>query len=111
MSLFPSSFDSVNSNERQSVNINLIDGVFVPLKDEKMVAPAGLAQVGSIRNEKGFDFEHILRIKQHTDDKTMKELNVKHLVLNDTIFARIFIGGTSIFGLYVLYNLLYRKNK
>jgi hypothetical protein len=109
MSLFPSSFDSLNSNDKQTVNIDLIDGVYVPLKDEKTVTPHGVAKIVNMQNEEGFEFKDILHVNQRVDSKTMKDLRVKHLVMNDTPTARIFIGGVSVFGLYVLYNLLYKK--
>jgi hypothetical protein len=109
MSLFQSSFSSLNTNEKQTVDIELIDGVYVPLKDEKTVDHNGVAKVGNMHSEEGFEFKDILHVKQHTDNKMMDDLHVRHLVLNDTLTARIFIGGTSIFGLYVLYNLLYNK--
>jgi hypothetical protein len=132
MSLLSSSvFDSLTSTEKQNVNIELIDGVYVPLRDKDTDKATGVAKIGNIHNEgiaransvgddrifrngmgekeEGFDFKDVLRVKQHTDDKMLKDMNARHLVLNDTPATRIFIGGASILGLYVLYNLLYKK--
>lgn len=109
MSLSPSSFYSLNTNENQIVNIDLIDGVYVPLKNEKTVTTHGVAKIGNIHREEGFEFKNIIHVKQNTDNEMMNDLHIRHLVLNDTLTARIFIGGTSIFGLYILYNLLYNK--
>lgn len=109
MSLFPSSSYSFDTHENQIVNIDLIDGVYVPLKDEKTVTSHGVAKIGNIDKEEGFEFKDILHVKQHADNKMMNDLHVRQLVLNDTLTARIFIGGTSILGLYALYNLLYNK--
>ena len=103
-----SSFDSLETDKKQNVNIDLIDGVFVPLKDEETVKP-GVAKIGNIENEEGFEFKDVVQINQYTDHNTMNELNVKHLIFDDTPVTRIFIGGVSIFGLYVLFNLLYKK--
>ena len=103
-----SSFDSLETNEKQNVNIDLIDGVFVPLKNEETVKPV-VAEISNIENEEGFEFKDVVQINQYTDQNTMNELNVKRLIFDDTPVTRIFIGGISIFGLCVLFNLLYKK--
>ena len=103
-----SSFNSLETDEKQNVNIDLIDGVFVPLKNEDPVKP-GVAKIVNIENEEGFEFKDVVQINQYADHSTMNELNIKHLIFDDTPVTRIFIGGVSIFGLYVLFNLLYKK--
>lgn len=103
-----SPFNSLETDEKQNINIDLIDGIFVPLKDKETVKP-GVAKIGNIENKEGFEFNDVVQINQYIDHNTTNELTVKHLVFDDTPVTRIFIGGISIFGLYILFNLLYKK--
>jgi hypothetical protein len=105
MSLFPSVFNSsMNTPLTNNIDIKNINGIYVPLKIEDK------------NNEELSDFNinNFIKINQNNNlglnDTNNCQLNPpRDLILNDNLSSRFFIGGISAFGLYILYNLLYKK--
>jgi len=103
------------SSNLETVNIEKIDSVFVPLKESDRLATN--CKIGIIEGMRDFNIQHFTKINQTNDKLFMEqiknqEIKNQQLIMNDNIFTRVFVGGISIFGLYVLYNFLYKsKNK
>jgi len=106
MSLFPSVFTSSTNNlEKNAINIKAVNGIYVPLKnnENKQKYTEGLSEI---------DINNFIKINQKDNDNNLGLNYIKgeqHLILNDNITTRVFIGGISVFGIYILYKLLYVK--
>jgi len=98
-----------NDSNLELVDLKNINGIYVPLKQTNNTADG--YNIGNIEGMRDFDIKNFLNINQKVDQKILDELNGQDLVLNDNIFSRVFIGGISFFGLYVLYIFLYKTKK
>jgi len=103
-SIFSSS-TTTNKPELGTVKLENINGIYVPLKQTDSNNGYKIENIEGMRD---FDIKSFMNINQKIDQKTINELTDRNLILNDNIFSRIFIGGISFFGLYVLYNFLYK---
>lgn len=106
MSLFPSVFpSSTNKLEKNAINIKEINGMYVPLKkkENNQKYTEGMSEI---------DINNFIKINPKNTDEYL-ELNYskgeQDLILNDNIATRVFIGGISVFGVYILYKLLHIK--
>jgi hypothetical protein len=106
MSLFPPVFtSSTNKSEKNAINIKAVNGIYVPLKknENKQKYTEGMSEI---------DINNFIKINQENEDKYLGLNYIKgeqQLILNDNITTRVFIGGISVFGVYILYKLLYVK--
>lgn len=96
-----------NKFNLEPVSLENIKGIYVPLKKTENTSKIGY-KIENIEGMRDFDIKNFMNIHQNIDQKTINELKTRELVLNDNIFSRVFIGGISFFGLYVLYNFLYK---
>ena len=104
MSLFPSVFtSSMNTPTTDNIDIININGIYVPLKKEDN------------NNEETSHINNFIKINQindlanTNDNYQFNPTPLETLILNDNLSSRIFIGGISVVGIYILYNLLYKK--
>lgn len=98
------SFSTFSNGDKTDITLEPINNVYVPLKtDENSRFATGLS-INSNEGTRVFDIKNFKKIDQKTEP-----IRKRHLVLNDNIFSRVFVGGISVFGIYILYNLLYKK--
>lgn len=102
--MYSTSVFSTTSTNLKPVNLENINGIYVPLKQTSDTTNGSY----KIEGMRDFDIQNFINIHQKNDQRTINELKDRDLILNDNIFSRVFIGGISFFGLYVLYNFLYK---
>jgi len=106
----PTVFSSKSDNSNLgTINLENIDGVYVPLKQTDNTNDG--YKIDNIEGMRDFDIKKFININQRIDQSIIDSMNTQNLVLNDNIFSRVFVGGISLFGLYVLYGILYKTNK
>ena len=105
--MYSTSIFSTTTNNLEPVNLENINGIYVPLKQTDNTVNGGY-KIENIEGMRDFDIKKFINIHQKTNQITINELKTHDLILNDNIFSRVFIGGISFFGLYVLYNFLYK---
>jgi len=92
----------MNTPSTNNIDIKNINGVYVPLKKED-------------NEEETIDINNFFKLNQNNDlavnntNDQFNPTNIQTLILNDNLSSRFFIGGISIVGIYILYNLLYKK--
>jgi hypothetical protein len=106
----PTVFSSKTNNSKLgAINLENIDGVYVSLKQSDNIN--GGYKIENIEGMRDFDIKNFVNINQKIDQNALNDIRKQDLVLNDNIFTRVFIGGISFFGLYVLYSVLYKTKK
>ncbi len=103
-----SNFES-SKNNIQPVTIHPINNVYVPLKDNETTSNTSQLKIVTNEGMRDFDIKDFVKVNQKVDQTILNKLKINNLILKDNIFSRVFIGGFSICGIYILYNLLYKK--